>query len=956
MRMKKCFVFFALFLLTVSAKCAFAEVFVPNGSFEYGKDFSWNYTDFKTDSFSNSLNNDYRYVHDGEVSLKLLFGEMSAGDKKTIISNAYEASDYAETGTEYELTAWFYPECDFDVNITYYHTLAGTTAKQRIYKNRWNKLVFPMLPKKTERLQFLINFNAVGDVSGGSAVYLDDVDITIKGEERNKLNFELGFSDGGSDITWKRYSEASVLTVPCTENLYVRTDTDLSECDTAMAVYDSGGVLRKLMIYRDGAVQEINAENADISSGDSIRLFFWKHGTQFPVWESVSIEQSDSYKRTFDRGTDGFSAAGGSLTCAENALVFSPSEATAAMTLNIPSSAGEGVRIVSCDMAITQNTGGVYKIYVVYRNDNGDEISVLSDKIENNYSGIRQFEADMNNVVRDGIIYRPSEIRITAEKSAGSLCRIDNFAVYGKYGEELPSLKESFSDMYKVGTAMSHYRLTNAEFLGNVKKHYNIITPEGSMLPTSIYKDGEWDFTNIDKLVNYCTDNNLEIIGHALIWEQKDYKKFLTDESGNPISKDEALAVMKNIIETMMYRYKDKVCGWDVVNEAASAKGSTTYYDGGLWCSIIGEDYVEYAFKYAAEAADRIEEETGKHIELYYNDYFDAYSIARCKNILTIVNRLLEEGCRVDAIGIQSHYDISTDFEKIKEQYEKIKQLGITVNISELDVSAYDLRKIGRPIYENALPKSVESMQTELYQKLFDYFRKNSSIIGHVTTWGMTDRHSFRHTKNFDKTDYPLLFDYCGQPKAALLEWLETSCKIQQGMIKDSGFDNGIDGWTQYGSGTLTSDLEWVTEKDGNKCLKAGNRSGYDTGFQFNIAPFFNVYGLGTYRISFKLRADDNADYTEAMMISVLMIDKSNLKITKYHSDVTNDWKEYTVDFEIDSFGCDENGNPYRQCKEGTPMKSGTDGAIVFKTYKKNDVEDTRDIYIDDFQITYMGK
>mgnify|MGYP004514069055 CR=1 FL=1 len=184
----------------------------------------------------------------------------------------------------------------------------------------------------------------------------------------------------------------------------------------------------------------------------------------------------------------------------------------------------------------------------------------------------------------------------------------------------------------------------------------------------------------------------------------------------------------------------------------------------------------------------------------------------------------------------------------------------------------------------------------------------------------------------------------------------ETSSEIQHDLIEDSGFDNGIDGWVQYGSGTLTADLEQVTEEDGNKCLKAGNRTGYDTGFQFNIAPVLNVYGLGTYRISFKLRADDNADYTAAQVISVLMIDKKTLKITNYHSSVTKDWNEYTIDLAIDSFGYDDRGNPYQECKEGTPMKSGTDGSIVFKTYKKNNIADTRNIYIDDFQVTYIEK
>ena len=79
------------------------------------------------------------------------------------------------------------------------------------------------------------------------------------------------------------------------------------------------------------------------------------------------------------------------------------------------------------------------------------------------------------------------------------------------------------------------------------------------------------------------------IVGHNLVWHSQTPKWVFQDDKGNPVDRDTLLARMHDHISTVVGRYRGKIGGWDVVNEALNEDGTLRKSP---WKKIIGEDYI----------------------------------------------------------------------------------------------------------------------------------------------------------------------------------------------------------------------------------------------------------------------------------------------------------------------------------------------------------------------------
>ena len=334
------------------------------------------------------------------------------------------------------------------------------------------------------------------------------------------------------------------------------------------------------------------------------------------------------------------------------------------------------------------------------------------------------------------------------------------------------SLKDSLKDKFMIGVAMNAAQITGADSASVeiIKNQFNSITAENCMKSEELQPiEGEFNFELADKFVKFGEENNMYIIGHTLIWHSQAPKWFFTDEKGTDVSREVLIERMKKHIFTVVGRYKGKVKGWDVVNEAFEDDGS---WRKSKFYQIIGEDYLKLAFQFAHEA--------DPDADLYYNDYSMAHK-GRRDAVVNMIKKLQSEGVKIDGIGMQGHMDM--EFPVIGE-FEKslvaFAQAGMKVMITELDLTILPRpdRNVGAEIsasfeyqqslnpYSEGLPDSAATALHDRYNEFFKLFMKHSDKIERVTLWGVSDRQSWRNNWPVrGRTDYPLLFDVNYQPK-----------------------------------------------------------------------------------------------------------------------------------------------------------------------------------------------
>lgn len=347
-----------------------------------------------------------------------------------------------------------------------------------------------------------------------------------------------------------------------------------------------------------------------------------------------------------------------------------------------------------------------------------------------------------------------------------------------------PSLKDAYQNDFRIGVALGGTLpddYTEAE-LAVVKSQFNAVTPENCMKPDALHpQEDQWYFAQADALVEFAEANHMQITGHNLVWHQQTPEWFFKD-GDKPATREKLLERMKTHIDKVVGRYKGKIHGWDVVNEAIAEGGSEDLRKT-AWLKGIGDDYVIKAFQFAHEA--------DPDMDLQYNDYNIENHMKRNKTI-RLIKSLQAAGVPIASVGIQGHWILDkVPFDDIETAINEFQKLGVKVMFTELDLDIIPRRSTGADISQRETGDSdsgttpaldeLLKRQAEQYAKLFEIFHKHKDAITRVTFWGLNDSRTWLNYWPRQRTDYPLLFDRQSQPKPAFQSVIDVVAKQPTG-------------------------------------------------------------------------------------------------------------------------------------------------------------------------------
>jgi endo-1,4-beta-xylanase len=347
-----------------------------------------------------------------------------------------------------------------------------------------------------------------------------------------------------------------------------------------------------------------------------------------------------------------------------------------------------------------------------------------------------------------------------------------------------PSLKETFKNLFYIGTALNYDQIRGLETASTkiIEKQFNSITPENILKWESIHPEpNKYNFAPADSFVALGEKNNMFMVGHTLIWHYQTPAWVFEDDSGNQVDRETLLRRMRDHIFAVVGRYKGRINGWDVVNEAVDDNGQPRKSN---WMQIIGEDYLQKAFEWAHEA--------DPDAELYYNDY-NLWIPAKRESVVQLVRNLQSKGVHIDGIGLQGHWGLDyPPLDELETSIVAYSKLDVQVMITELDLNIlplpapemgadialnFELQKELNP-YPEELPDSMQEKLANRYAELFMVLNKHHNSISRVTLWGVHDGQSWSNNWPVrGRTAYPLLFDRKFQPKLAFYAVIKTTEK-----------------------------------------------------------------------------------------------------------------------------------------------------------------------------------
>lgn len=404
------------------------------------------------------------------------------------------------------------------------------------------------------------------------------------------------------------------------------------------------------------------------------------------------------------------------------------------------------------------------------------------------------------------------------------------------------SVTESLGPGSIAGTAIMSSEITDDTLMELVEKHFNAVTfgnelkpdalfnyqIDGNSVPTkTITFEGEelqvpvvndagdsLDFSRADAMAdkilewnNAHLDQKIRIRGHVLVWHSQTQEWFFHenyDITKPYVNKETMNRRLEWFISSVFDHYFGAAAngkydglfyGWDVVNEAvigntyrtdkvsaAESLSEIRHGNNSSWWHVYeSNEFIINAFKYANKYAP-------KDVELYYNDFGETDN-TKCEGIVKLIKDVKSaEGTRLDAFGMQAHYNVdgfsAAQFKSVAKKYA---QAAGKVQLTELDFKAsstYD----GTAATKESEYTKMAYCHKNLYEAIKALKAEGTNVSG-LTVWGVIEPNSWLHSQSnvgggaSGSAQCPLLFDGNYKAKPAYWAYVDAS-KLQPAIQK----------------------------------------------------------------------------------------------------------------------------------------------------------------------------
>lgn len=288
----------------------------------------------------------------------------------------------------------------------------------------------------------------------------------------------------------------------------------------------------------------------------------------------------------------------------------------------------------------------------------------------------------------------------------------------------------------------------------------------------------------LNALVNWGLEHRQKILQHLMVGPNTYFPQWFWK---NQYTSEELDKLLQRYIIALMTANDNmrKMDGWNIFNEMFVYKAAGGEYkkDGTgpqdcVWLRMgfeadqsglngdakVNEKHpvvFRKALQYASMAVGKLEIRDCEVEEI--NRKSDA--------LYQLIKHLLNSGVRVDAVGFQGHLQVNRtyDWDSIKKNIRRFKDLGMEVYITELDVSMGTGWKKGNPF-----PADYEKLQAERYYGIVKAAREAG--VNRIDIWGLSEAVN-RHWLVGQKVR---LFDEQFQPRAIYQAVLKALCDTQE--------------------------------------------------------------------------------------------------------------------------------------------------------------------------------